>query len=142
MQLSDNKHPLLLFDGICNFCNQWVNFIIRNDKEKKIRFAPLQSDAGKSIIKKFNISSDGDTVVLIDNEKIFTKSSAALRIMKHIGGAYYLLLLFMIVPKYIRDVFYDGIARNRYKWWGKRNECMIPTEDVKDRFVYSLPFNK
>ena len=139
MQSSHIEHPLLLFDGICNFCNNWVNFIIRRDKEKKIRFATLQSDAGKSLLKKFNTPSNEDTVVLIDDEKAFTKSSAVLRVMKHIGGIYYPLFLFIIVPKYIRDLCYETIARNRYKWWGKRNECMIPTPDVKDRFIHSLP---
>ena len=139
MQLSDTNHPLLLFDGLCNFCNKWVNFIIRHDKEKKIRFTALQSDAGKDLIKKFNLPSNEDTVILIDDGKVFTKSSAALRIMKLIGGIYYPLFLFIVIPKYIRDFCYDSIARNRYKWWGKRNECMVPTEDIKDRFIHSLP---
>lgn len=88
MQLSASKHALLLFDGICNFCNNWVNFIIRRDEEKKIRFAVLQSGAGNNLVKKFNIPSNEDTVVLIDDEKAFTKSSAVLRITKHIGGIY------------------------------------------------------
>ncbi len=129
------NHPILLFDGICNYCNNWVNFIIRHDPKKKFRFAALQSDAGKRIIKQYNISEKEESVVLIYNGKVYLKSSAGLHILYHVGGIYALAFMFIIVPEYVRDFYYDIIARNRYKWWGKRESCMIPTEDIKERFL-------
>ena len=130
----DNK-PILLFDGICNYCNKWVNFIIRHDKKKKFRFAALQSEAGKKLIKEYNISEKEESAVLIYNDKIYLKSSTGLHILYHLGGIYSLAFIFILVPEYIRDFYYDIIARNRYKWWGKRNECRIPAEDEKERFL-------
>ena len=134
MSLSENN-PILLFDGVCNYCNRWVNFIIRHDKKKKFRFAALQSEAGKKLLKQYNITEDADSAVLIYLDKIYLKSSAGLHILYHLGGIYSLAFIFIIIPAYIRDFYYDIIARNRYKWWGKRNECMIPSQDVKERFL-------
>ena len=134
MSLSENN-PILLFDGVCNYCNRWVNFIIRHDKKKKFRFAALQSEAGKKLLKQYNITEDADSAVLIYLGKVYLKSSTGLHILYHLGGIYSLAFVFIIVPAYIRDYYYDIIARNRYKWWGKRNECMIPSQDVKERFL-------
>lgn len=131
----DENNLLLLFDGTCNYCNRWVDFIIRHDRKKKFRFAALQSGAGKKLMNEHNISSKEDTVVLIDNGKAYLKSSAGLRTMKHIGGLYAALYLFLIVPPFIRNYFYGILARNRYRWWGKRNACRAPAEDVKERFL-------
>jgi predicted DCC family thiol-disulfide oxidoreductase YuxK len=128
-------HPILLFDGVCNYCNRWVNFIIRHDPKKKFRFAALQSEAGKKILKQYSIPKTEDTVILIYNEKVYLKSSAGLHILFHIGGIYSLGFAFIIFPVYVRDFYYDIIARNRYKWWGKRESCMFPTEDIRDRFL-------
>ena len=138
----DKNHPILLFDGICNYCNGWVNFIIRHDKKKKFRFTALQSDAAKKLLHDYRVSSNEDSVVLIDNDKAYLKSSAALGIMKHLGGLspfgigiYILFFLLAIIPPFIRNFFYDIIANNRYKWWGKRDRCMIPNEEAKERFL-------
>ena len=133
--IKEHSHPILLFDGICNYCNKWINFIIRHDKKKKFRFATLQSDAGKKLLKKYNIPEETESAVLIYNEKVYLKSSTGLHILYHLGGIYSLAFGFIIVPAYIRDFYYDIIARNRYKWWGKRNECMIPTDYVRERFL-------
>lgn len=129
------NNPIVLFDGICNYCNKWVNFIIRHDKKKKFRFAALQSDIGKKLLKQYNISDKEETVVLIYNEKAHIKSTAGLHIMYHLGGIYALAFIFIIFPAFVLDFYYDIIARNRYKWWGKRDQCMIPTQEIKDRFL-------
>lgn len=126
---------ILLFDGICNYCNRWVNFIIRHDKKKKFRFATLQSDAGKRLLKEYNIPEETESAVLIYNDKSYLKSSTGLHVLYHLGGIYSLAFILIIVPAYIRDFYYDLIARNRYKWWGKRDACMIPSDDVKERFL-------
>ena len=132
---SDALFPILLFDGVCNYCNRWVNFILLHDKRKKFRFAALQSEAGKKLLKQYNVSEKEESVVLIYNDKVYLKSSAGLHIVYHLGGFYALGFIFILVPEYIRDFYYDIIARNRYKWWGKRTECIIPTEEVKKRFL-------
>ncbi len=132
------NNPIILFDGVCNYCNRWVNFIIRHDKKKKLRFTALQSDAGKKILENNNLShliNNFDTFVLIDKEKIFFRSSAGVRIGKYLDGGWKIFYVFILIPNFIRDFFYNIIARNRYKWWGKRNECMIPTEEIKNKFL-------
>ena len=129
---------IILFGGICNFCNRWVNFIIRHDKKGKIKLAALQSEAGKRILKENNLAQlidNMDTFIFIDEEKNYTRSSAGIRIAKYLNGGWKLFFAFIIVPKFIRDGAYNWLAKNRYKWWGKRNECMIPTQDVKERFL-------
>ena len=140
MSLQENSNLILLFDGVCNYCNSWVNFIIRHDNKKKFHFTTLQSETGKKILKQYNISEKEESAILIYLDKVYLKSSAGLHILYHLGGIYSLAFVFIIIPAYIRDFYYDIIARNRYKWWGKRNECMIPTEDVKERFLQS-PFS-
>ena len=131
----EHSYPILLFDGICNYCNRWVNFIIRHDKKKKFRFATLQSETGKKLLKQYNITEGIESAILIYNEKIYIKSSTGLHVLYHLGGIYSLAFVFIVIPAYIRDFYYDIIARNRYKWWGKRNQCMIPTEEVRERFL-------
>jgi len=135
MSAPENNHVILLFDGVCNYCNGWVNFIIRHDKKKKFRFATLQSEAGKNLLKQYNVPKKNDSVVLIYNEKVYLKSTAGLHALFHIGGIHALAFAFIIFPEYVRDFYYDIIAKNRYKWWGKQNECMIPSKDIKDRFL-------
>jgi predicted DCC family thiol-disulfide oxidoreductase YuxK len=129
------QNPIVLFDGVCNYCNRWVNFIIRHDKKMKFRFAPLQSEAGKKLLKQYEITDKTESVVLIYNEQAHVKSTAGLHILFHLGGLYALPFALVIVPAYIRDFYYDIIARNRYKWWGKMDRCMIPTEEIKNRFL-------
>ena len=103
--------------------------------KKKFRFAALQSEAGKRLLKQYQLSAKEESAVLIFNEKVYQKSSAGLQILYHVGGIYAVPFVFILVPTYIRDFYYDIIARNRYKWWGKRDTCMIPTEEIKERFL-------
>jgi predicted DCC family thiol-disulfide oxidoreductase YuxK len=129
------NHPVLLFDGVCNFCNRWINFIIRKDKKKKFRFAALQSKAGKQLLKNSELDEAPNSVVLLFKGKVYVKSAAALQVFYHIGGVYAMLFAFIIFPTYVRDFYYDIIAKNRYKWWGKKESCMIPTQEIRDRFI-------
>ena len=126
---------ILLFDGVCNFCNDSVNFIIRRDPDKKFRFAPLQSEFGIEMRKKYAIADDVDSVVLIENENAYMHSTAALRIAKNLGGIYSLAYVFIIVPSFIRDTFYKLFAKYRYRLFGQKDICMMPTPDVRERFL-------
>ena len=129
--------PILLFDGVCNLCNSLVRFIVKRDHDAKIRFAPLQSPAGQLFLKKFDADLDDiDTVVYITGNKYFIKSTAILQLLKDFGGGWQLFYGFIIIPKFIRDFFYDLIARTRYRTFGKTDKCMVPAEDIKERFLY------
>ena len=134
--MESKNHKIILFDGVCNLCNGAVTFIIKRDKKDVFKFAALQSEIGQQLISKFNIdTSKVDSIILIDGEKHYEKSSAALRIAKYLSGAYPLLFGFMVVPKFIRNAVYDYIAKNRYKWFGKKESCMIPTAELKSKFL-------
>ena len=128
--------PVILFDGVCNFCNYWVRFAIRRDKKKKLKFAALQGDTAKLLLPRYGISLNRlSSVIFIDAGKVYTQSSAAIRICRHLDGGWKLFYGLMIIPKFIRDAFYNIIARNRYKWFGKKEECMVPTPEQKERFL-------
>ena len=130
------NHKIIVFDGVCNLCNTSVNFVIKRDKKDVFRFAALQSEIGQKYISEFNINpKETDSIVLIDDGKCFVKSTAALHITKFLPGAYPLLFGFIIVPKFIRNWVYDYIAKNRYKWYGKKDNCMIPTKEIKGKFL-------
>lgn len=130
------KHKIVLFDGVCNLCNGAITYIIKRDKKDVFKFAALQSKIGLELISKFNIDTTKvDSIILIDGEKHYEKSSAALRIAKHLSGGYPLLFGFIIVPKFIRNSVYDYIAKNRYRWFGKKESCMIPTVELKSKFL-------
>ncbi len=130
------KHPVLLFDGVCNLCNSSVQFIINKDPQGVFQFASLQSDIGKTLLEKYNLDAGAmDSVVLIRNDKAYTRSSAALQAVRILGGAWSLLYGFIIIPKFLRDAVYDWVARNRYKWFGKKDSCWLPTPDLKARFL-------
>lgn len=133
MNITEEK--IVLFDGICNYCNSMVNFAIRNDKRKALKFAPLQSQTGSRLKELFKISNKIDGVILIENGKIYTHSDAAIRIANHLSWPAKALYGFMIVPKFIREPVYKWIAKNRYKWFGKRGECMVPSPGVRERFL-------
>jgi predicted DCC family thiol-disulfide oxidoreductase YuxK len=126
---------IILFDGICNFCNASVQFIIKRDPQAQFRFASLQSEAGKKLLTKYKIPQDMNSLIFIDGEKYYTKSSAALTVCKHLKGFWKLFYVFILVPRLLRDRFYDFIARNRYQWFGKKESCMIPTPDIRNRFL-------
>jgi predicted DCC family thiol-disulfide oxidoreductase YuxK len=129
-------HPIILFDGICNFCNAAVNFIIKQDKKKTFRFAALQSEAGQKLLEEYELPKEGfDSFVLIDEEKVYKKSAAGLRVYSKLPWYWKWTQIFWIAPPFIKDAVYDFIARNRYKWFGKRDACIIPTSEVKERFL-------
>lgn len=129
------KYPIVLFDGVCNFCNHMVNYAIRNDKKGKLKFAPLQSEAGKKLRAEFKVSPSADTIVFINNGKAFTYANAAIRISKYLDWPAKLLYAFIIIPPFISQPFYKWFAKRRYKWFGKKDQCMIPSPDVRARFL-------
>jgi predicted DCC family thiol-disulfide oxidoreductase YuxK len=130
------EHPLILFDGICNFCNSAVNFVIKKDKDAVIHFAPLQSPKGRLYLKQYNYPVNHlNSFLFIEENKVYTKSTAALKVCRHLKGLWPLCYGFIIVPKFIRDGIYSWVAKNRYKWFGVRQECMMPTPEVRSRFV-------
>lgn len=127
---------ILLFDGVCNLCNGLVRFIIRRDRIARIKFAPLQSQAGQSIIQRFDISGkEINTVVYITGGKHFLKSSAILHLLKDLGNGWRLFYVFIIVPEFLRNFLYNLIARHRYTIFGKKDICMVPKPDIKGRFL-------
>ena len=127
---------IILFDGVCNFCDSSVQFIIKRDPAAHFLFTSLQSEKGLELTKKYAIPEDVDSLVLIENGKAFTKSSAALRIAKKLDGLWHLFFLFILVPRKIRDGVYDYVAKNRYKWFGKKEDaCMLPSPEQRKRFI-------
>jgi len=130
------NHHIILFDGVCNFCNYWVNFIIDRDKDDIFRFAALQSEAGQKLLNKFNLKAeDFNTFILIEGEIYFTKSTAALMIARKLNFPFKVLYYFIFTPKFLRDLIYSLIATNRYKFFGKRDICRIPSENEKEKFL-------
>ena len=130
------KKVVLLFDGVCNLCNHSVQFVLKRDKHKYFKFAALQSDSGQKLLDQFDLPiRDFTSFVLIENDKIYLKSTAVLHVVKHLGGVWFLLYVFIIIPRPIRDFFYNLIAKNRYKIFGKQETCMLPTPELKERFL-------
>jgi predicted DCC family thiol-disulfide oxidoreductase YuxK len=131
-----NNTYIVLFDGECNLCNGAVAFIIRRDPKAIFKFAPLQSDAGRALLHTEPKPADlQDTIVLIENGHAYTRSTAALRIAKRLYRLWPVLYVFIIVPRPIRNYIYNWIARNRYAWFGRKESCMIPTPELKKRFL-------
>lgn len=131
-----NEQAIILFDGVCNLCNKSVQTVIRFDKKKTFQFASLQSNQGQALLKQYGLSDkELSSFVLIQHNKAVTRSSAALMVARQLSGPIKILYGFMIVPAFIRDAVYNMIARNRYKWFGKQDACMIPTPALKARFL-------
>jgi len=127
---------IILFDGECNFCDSSVQFIIKRDPSAHFHFTSLQSEKGVELCKQYSIPDEVDSLVLIENGRVYTKSSAALRIAKKLDGLWHLFFLFILVPPIIRNGFYDYFAANRYKWFGKKEDaCMLPSPDERKRFI-------
>lgn len=127
---------IILFDGVCNLCNGWVNFVICRDRSMRFRFASLQSDAGRCCLERLGLDvSEIDTVVFIENDRYWLKSTAVLKIISRLGGLWRLFYLFLVVPVNWRDAVYSWVAERRYRWFGKRAQCMIPDKDVMNRFL-------
>ncbi|MFL5752697.1 MAG: thiol-disulfide oxidoreductase DCC family protein [Bacteroidia bacterium] len=133
---TDELNDIVLFDGVCNFCDASIQFIIRHEKQAKLNFASLQSPTGQALLKKYGLADKGiDSVVYINNGRAYVKSSAALQLTRLLKGLYPLLFGFIIVPPFIRNAVYDYIARNRYKWYGKKDSCMMPSPELRKRFI-------
>ena len=127
---------IILFDGDCNFCDANVQFIIKRDPYAHFHFTSLQSDKGQELIKKHAIPADVDSLVLIENNKAYTRSTAALHIAKKLDGLWHLLFLFILIPSPIRDGVYNYIAKNRYSWFGKKeSSCALPSPEMRKRFL-------
>ncbi|MCW3123629.1 MAG: thiol-disulfide oxidoreductase [Flavipsychrobacter sp.] len=136
--MPDNKdRPVIFFDGMCNLCNSSVQFIIRHDKKKTFLFASLQSEHGQTALTGMKATDTviPDSIILLEEGKYYTRSAAALRIARHLDGLWPVLYAGIILPRFIRDGIYNRISANRYKWFGKRTECMIPTPELKERFL-------
>jgi len=132
----NEKKLIILFDGVCNFCNFWVNFLIDRDKKDIFRFTALQSEKGNELLKKYNLSTnDFDTFVLIDDKKFYIKSTAALKVAKILPGLWPALYVFIIIPKPVRNFLYSLVAKNRYKIFGKKDSCRIPTPEERSKFL-------
>jgi len=132
----NSEKKIILFDGVCNLCNGSVVFIIKRDKKDVFRFAALQSEIGQELISKLKIdTSKTDSIILVTNDSYASKSTAALKIARELSGGYPLLYAFMIIPVFIRNFVYDIIAKNRYRWFGKKESCMIPTPELKAKFL-------
>ncbi|WP_226681131.1 thiol-disulfide oxidoreductase DCC family protein [Sutcliffiella horikoshii] len=130
------EHPILLFDGVCNLCNSLVTFVIKRDQEATFKFASLQSEVGQTILKEHSLPLDHfDSFYYVEGKKLFTKSTAALKVAKELDGAWKLFYPLIIIPKPLRDLVYSFVAKNRYRWFGKKNQCMLPNPEMKKRFL-------
>lgn len=128
--------PIVLFDGVCNLCNSSVQTLIKMDSEGKFRLASLQSEVGQSLLEKFALPKEElSSVVLIDKEKAYLRSDVPLEVMRKLGGGWQLFYVFKIIPRFLRDAIYNFIAQNRYRWFGKQEACMMPTADIRQRFL-------
>lgn len=138
---------VVLFDGVCNFCDASVNFVIEHDHAGYFKFAPLQSDAGRKLAAEHGLASESaemeagsdlipiDSVIMVEDGRVYTHSTAALRIVRHLGMPWSLLYAFIVVPKPIRDFFYRLFAKYRYKVFGRKDQCMLPSPEVRARFL-------
>ena len=127
---------VIFFDGVCNFCSFWVKFVIRRDPRGKFRFASLQSEPGHAACRALGLPVDPPpSVILKENGRCFTQSTASLRILKELTGFWPLLYAFIVLPAPLRDSFYQFIAANRYRWFGKEESCFIPTPEIRARFL-------
>ena len=126
---------LILFDGVCNLCNGFVSFVIERDPKAHFKFGSLQSQVGQALRAKYSISSTTDSIIFIEGERFYTRSTAVLRIVRNFGGAWPVLTVFILIPRFIRDRVYDFIARNRYVWFGRKEVCLLPTTELRSRFI-------
>ncbi len=137
------KPPIILFDGVCNLCNSAVIFVIKRDRGNSIRFAPLQSEAAHQLLADYNISSpEMKSFIFIENGKAYAQSTAALKVCKHLKSLWPLLYGLIIIPSFIRDGVYKWVAENRYKWFGKKDECMMPTAELRSKFLNEISYVK
>lgn len=128
-------HPVIFFDGVCNFCNASIQLVIRNDKQGRFHFASLQSEYAKQFFLTHTIPKNIDSIVLWDGDRIYTQTSALLRIVRYLRFPWPIFMAAWFIPAFLRDPIYRFVARNRYKWFGRRESCMIPTPDIRARFI-------
>ena len=133
--MNNNLNRIVLFDGVCNFCASSIQFIIKHDKTNSLQFASLQSAIAQQLLSDYKMSKSLDGVVFVEDNKAYFKSAAAFRIARYFGGFWKILNVFSILPLFITDFFYDIIANNRYKWFGKKETCMIPSPEIRNRFL-------
>jgi predicted DCC family thiol-disulfide oxidoreductase YuxK len=126
---------IVLFDGVCKFCNGAVNFVISHDHQKRFKFAPLESEIGRELRAKYAIDPRVDSLVLIEDGRAYVHSTAGLRIWKGLGGIWSLAYAFIIVPAFIRDFLYRTFAKFRYRLFGRTDECLLPTPEIRERFL-------
>ena len=128
-------HPIILFDGVCNLCNASVRFIVDRDPRGIFRYASLQSETGQRLLAEHGQADDLSTLILIEDGKAYSQSSAALRIVRRLSGLWPALSALLVVPRPLRDLVYKGVAKRRYKWFGRTDECRIPTPGERERFL-------
>jgi predicted DCC family thiol-disulfide oxidoreductase YuxK len=134
--LLETEKPVLLFDGVCNLCAGSVQFIIKRDPSGLIQFASLQSEKGRALLRAFNLpENELKSLVFIEKGKAYTRSSGALRVSRYLNGGWPLLYTLIIIPAFIRNFVYDYVGKNRYRWFGEKTECWLPTPDLKRRFI-------
>lgn len=131
-----SHHTVIFFDGVCNLCNGLVQFIIRRDPAGQFRFASLQSQYARQQLLKAGRDPDGlHSIIVLDGDRLLERSDAVMAIFKHLGGAWRALTIFKVLPRALRNALYNFVAANRYRWFGRRDQCMIPTPDLKARFI-------
>jgi predicted DCC family thiol-disulfide oxidoreductase YuxK len=137
--MNDERHVpdnLVLFDGVCNLCSALVQFVIRHDPAAKFRFAAIQSEIGREIFQSHGLDpADLQTFVFVADGRMFVRSDAAIEVVSRFGGAWRILRVFRFVPRVVRDSIYTIVARNRYRWFGRKEVCMVPTPEIKERFL-------
>lgn len=132
----NNQNPIILFDGICNLCNASVRFILKHDKKKQFLLASLQSDAAKNILLQYKYkNNDLNSIIVIDKNKVHKKSAAILIILEHLGMPWRIFIIMKVLPESWRDALYDFVAERRYKWFGKKDTCLIMLPEYKNRFI-------
>lgn len=133
---TDHFKNLILFDGVCNLCNGFVQFVIRHDKDKNFKFSSLQSSYSQALFaEQYPDLKEMKTIAYLKEGQLLVRSTAALNILKDLGGPISLLFIFIVIPAFIRDFIYDWISARRYRFFGKSESCMVPTKELKDRFV-------
>ena len=128
-----NGQPIVFFDGVCNFCNYWVRFVLKRNRRKNLLFAPLQ---GKTAARIFGeLPGTPDSVIFLEDGKVYRHSTAVLRIARHLTAPWSGFYALRFIPRFLRDPLYRWIARHRYRWFGRQKECMVPTAEVRERFL-------
>ncbi len=130
------SEPIVLFDGVCKFCNASVNFLLDHDAQQRLRFAALQSRTGQALLRRFGLrTTDFDTLVLVEGDRCSARSTAALRIASYLPPPWRYLEALLLLPAFLRDPAYDLLAGNRYRWFGRLDACRVPTPELRQRFL-------